>query len=205
MTSTEFEAALSGLPTRMVRCDGGEIALDIGRWHGPASGQDGWLLDRCHGPALDLGCGPGRLVAALIARGIPALGIDLSTAALAGCRERRVPALCRDLFAPLPAEGDWAHVLLVDGNIGIGGDPRRLLRRAAQLLRPGGTVLVETDPRPDLHWSGTVALQSGAEVGAPLPWATLGAEALRRPAAAAGLVLTDRHDGERSFVELAGA
>ena len=31
--------------------------------------------------------------------------------------------LRRDLFAPLPGEGRWHHVLLADGNIGIGGDP----------------------------------------------------------------------------------
>ena len=52
----------------------------------------------------------------------------------------------RDVLGPLPGEGTWDHVLLADGNIGIGGDPLRLLHRAAHLLRPGGTVLVETDP-----------------------------------------------------------
>ena len=66
----------------------------------------------------------------------------------------------RDLFGPLPGEGTWAHVLLADGNIGIGGDPLRLLRRAARLLRPGGTVLVETDARHRALWRGTARLRT---------------------------------------------
>ena len=61
-------------------------------------------------------------------------------------RRRGGVALRRDVFDPLPGEGRWSHVLLVDGNIGIGGDPGVLLRRCAGLLRRGGTVLVEVDP-----------------------------------------------------------
>jgi hypothetical protein len=37
-------------------------------------------------------------------------------------------------------------VLLLDGNIGIGGDPATLLSRIAALLRPGGIALVEVEP-----------------------------------------------------------
>jgi hypothetical protein len=36
-------------------------------------------------------------------------------------------------------------VLLLDGNIGIGGDPHRLLRRVRELLTPTGRLLVELD------------------------------------------------------------
>ncbi|MGH3749715.1 MAG: hypothetical protein ACRDT8_20210, partial [Micromonosporaceae bacterium] len=51
-----------------------------------------------------------------------------------------------DLFQPLPGERRWAHVLLADGNIGIGGDPVRLLGRCRSLIADDGTVLVETEP-----------------------------------------------------------
>ncbi|HLU55628.1 MAG TPA: class I SAM-dependent methyltransferase [Pseudonocardia sp.] len=198
-----FDAALRGTPARMLRSDGAEVVLAVGRWHADAAGDDAWLLDRCTGPALDLGCGPGRLVAALRRRGIPALGVDTSPAAVASCRARGAPVLHRDLFGELP--GGWRHVLLADGNIGIGGDPLRLLRRAARLLRPGGTVLVETDPDPAARWAGTARVHTPDGVGPPLPWAVVGAAALREVAAEAGLVVTAAHAGPRCFSELRAA
>ena len=152
-----FDPALAGASARLVRDDGVELDLAVRRWRRSADGQDRWLLDRCTGPVIDLGCGPGRLVSALGERGVPALGVDLSAVAQRLCRRRRTPMVRRDVFGPLPGEGTWGQVLLADGNIGIGGDPLRLLHRAAQLLRPGGSVLVETDTAPDLLWRGTVA------------------------------------------------
>jgi SAM-dependent methyltransferase len=199
-SSTAFDAALRGAPARMLRSDGAEVVLAVRRWHADAGGEDGWLLDRCTGLVVDLGCGPGRLVVALARRGIPALGVDVSAAAVAQCRARGAAVLHRDLFAALP--GRWDHVLLADGNIGIGGDPVRLLRRAVMLLRPGGTVLVETDPDPAARWSGTARVHTPNRVGPPLPWAVLGADALRKVAAAVGLRVTAAHAGARCFSEL---
>ena len=119
-------------------------------------------------------------MAALAARGVPALGVDVSAVAQRLCRRRRTPMVRRDMFGPLPGEGTWGQVLLADGNIGIGGDPTRLLHRAVRLLRPGGSVLVETDAAPDLLWRGTARLHTAAGTGAPLPWACAGADALDR-------------------------
>jgi SAM-dependent methyltransferase len=198
-----FDTALAGAPARLVRDDGVELDLAVRRWRRGAHGEDRWLLDRCAGPAIDLGCGPGRLVAALAARGVPALGVDSSRIAQRQCRRRRTPMVRRDLFGPLPGEGTWAHVLLADGNIGIGGDPLLLLRRAARLLRPGGTVLVETDVAPDALWRGTARLHTAAGGGAPLPWACAGAEAVARIGATLGLRRTGGYRGGRAFVELA--
>ena len=47
----------------------------------------------------------------------------------------------------MPGAGRYAGALLLDGNIGIGGDPVALLRRVARLLAPGGAVVVEVEPR----------------------------------------------------------
>jgi SAM-dependent methyltransferase len=197
---TAFDAALRGAPARLVRSDGAEVPLAVQRWHADAAGEDAWLLGRCSGPVVDLGCGPGRLVVALTRRGIPALGVDVSAAAVARCRARGAAALRRDVFAAIP--GRWDHVLLADGNIGIGGDPVRLLRRAAALLRPGGSVLVETDPDPAACWTGTARVHTAEGAGRAVPWAVVGADALRGFAAAAGLEVITSHAGVRSFSEL---
>jgi SAM-dependent methyltransferase len=202
-SATGFDPALAGAPARLVRCDGVEVELTVHRWRADAAGEDGWLLDRCAGPALDLGCGPGRLVAALAARGVRALGVDMSAVAQRHCLRRRVAMIRCDVFGPLPDEGAWHHVLLADGNIGIGGDPVALLRRCTTLLRPGGTVLVETDPRPDVLWRGHVRVRTREGTGAPLPWACAGTDALVRIAEALGLCGTGSYTGRRSFVELA--
>lgn len=202
MTATAFDAPLVGRPAWMVRADGSEIVLPVRRWHATAAGEDTWLLDRCAGPVLDLGCGPGRMVSALDARGVPALGVDLSGAAIAKCRRRGVVALQLDVLGPLPGEGCWQSVLLADGNIGIGGDPHRLLRRIGRLLGPHGTVLVETGGRHDPLWCGTVRLRVGADLGPPLRWATVGLVELADVAARVGLTVTSTHEGRRSFAEL---
>ena len=96
-------------------------------------------------PVLDVGCGPGRIVAALAAEGRIALGVDPSPAAIAEAA-RRAPRAAPSVFDPLPGERRWGTVLLLDGNVGIGGDPVALLARAAWLLRPGGVVVAEVDP-----------------------------------------------------------
>ena len=141
-------------------------------------------------------------MAALAARGVPALGVDVSAVAQRLCRRRRAPMVRRDVFGPLPGEGTWGHVLLADGNIGIGGDPLRLLHRAARLLRPGGSVLVETDAAPDAAVARHRPGRTAAGAGAPLPWACAGADALGRLGATLGLRRTDGYRGGRSFVEL---
>lgn len=197
-----FDAALAGGASRLLFSDGSEIDLEVVRWGADAEGDDAWLVDRCTGSTVDLGCGPGRLVTALAERGVPVLGVDESGVAAVQCRRRNVTMICQDLFAPLPTEGGWSHVLLADGNIGIGGEPARLLERAARLLAPGGTVLVEADIRADLMWQGEVRVACDGTVGDPIPWAMVGIDVLSGLGAAVGLTTTARHAGDRAFLEL---
>ncbi|MEJ8278895.1 class I SAM-dependent methyltransferase [Pseudonocardia spirodelae] len=199
-----FDGPLSGTPSRLLCDDGTEVALDVDRWSDPAGGCDDWLLRHCTGPTLDLGCGPGRLLVALAARGVAALGVDGSAVSRTHCRRRGVSMIHADLYGPLPGEHSWSHVLLADGNIGIGGDPAALLARAARLLVAGGTVLVEADPRPEHAWRGTARVVCGARAGEPLPWAVQGAVPLAVTAGRAGLRVTDVHLGTRVFLELTG-
>ena len=84
-------------------------------------------------------------------------------------------ALRRSIFDRLPGEGRWPHALLIDGNIGIGGDPAALLRRVRKLLRPADAeLLVETEPADIDEFHRVRVDARGPEFG----WARIGAPAL---------------------------
>jgi SAM-dependent methyltransferase len=182
--------------------DGARINLPVARWHAAADDADELLLDRCAGPTLDIGCGPGRLTVALGARGVPVLGVDVSPVAVRLTRRRGGAALQRDVFGRIPAAGRWRHTLLADGNIGIGGDPRTLLNRVATLLEVGGTALVEVAPPGTGLVRMPVRLAGGDESW--FPWAVLDAQATVAIGIGAGLGLTwHGSHSDRWFVELA--
>jgi SAM-dependent methyltransferase len=202
LVTTAFARALAGHQAELVRSDGGVAPLDVERWRGAAAGEDRWLLGRCRGATIDLGCGPGRLLEALAARGVRALGIDLAPEAISQCRRRGVPAVHADVFAPLPDEGNWSHALLADGNLGIGGNPVALLRRAADLICHLGSVIVELDVSEPGLWCGHAQVRSRHVVGRPFPWAAAGMAALPRLAGHAGLRPSVIYRGRRSFAEL---
>jgi SAM-dependent methyltransferase len=192
----------------LVDADGRCVSLPVDRWHGPPEPAVRELIDRCTGPTVDIGCGPGRITAALAGRGLVSLGIDTSPTAVRLTRRRGAAALRRDVFDPLPGEGRWAHLLLADGNIGIGGDPTVLLRRCAELLRPGGTALVELDPPGSGLWRGRAHVAYGERDrpihrGPTFRWARLGVETVERLAVDAGLLMrATLYRDERWFAEL---
>jgi len=175
--------------------------LDVARWRRPADTADRAILSHAIGPALDVGCGPGRITEALNRRGVFTVGIDISAVAVAMARGRGVTALRRDVFRPLPGEGRWTTVVLLDGNIGIGGRPEALLRRAHELLVRGGLALVETDPDSSADERLTVRFtRAGTPIGAQFPWALVGRTVLRELADRTGFTTREplmMHD--RSF------
>ncbi|MGC0328195.1 SAM-dependent methyltransferase [Streptomyces sp. SAI-170] len=193
-------------PLFLRRTDGWLLPLEVERWCARADAADRQALDRCEGAVLDIGCGPGRLVVELAARGRTVLGIDVSQAAVDHTVRLGGAALRRSVFDPLPAEGRWGTLLLMDGNIGIGGEPRALLRRAARLLRPAGLLIAETDPA-DVDERVQVQVvdvtDARRETGGAFPWARLGTPALLRLAGEAGWGTVAQWDaGGRRFVAL---
>jgi len=181
---------------------GGRQALSIQRWLAPADDVDRRALARARGPVLDVGCGPGRHVRALARRGVLALGVDVSPVAVAVARRKGTVAIEADVFAAVPGAGSWNCALLLDGNIGIGGDPVALLRRLRVLLAVGGEVLVETEPPGTQSGPLRVRLEHGERTSAWFLWARAGAHAIEAIADSARLTLAEQWSDEQRWFAL---
>jgi SAM-dependent methyltransferase len=152
-----------------------QIEMDVDRWSAGADATDLALLSAVDGPVLDIGCGPGRMVRGALDLGLEVLGIDVSPAAIEVARASGLPVLEGSIFDPMPRDGQWQTVLLVDGNIGIGGDVAALLARCRELLRPAGEVVLElhADPSTDRAYTATLVDPDGGS-SAQFPWAEVG-------------------------------
>lgn len=195
--SDVYSDALRGESCRVRGIFPGDQVLPVRDWVRPVSHADRVLLGHCRGATLDVGCGPGRMSAHLAQCGHVVLGVDIVREAVEQARDRGVAALRRNVFGTLPGEGRWDTVLLADGNIGIGGAPVRLLRRAGELLNGTGRVVC------DLAAPGTgirhhdARLVTDLKRSRPFPWAQVGPEAVGQLAGDAGLRLAHLgdHDG----------
>ena len=190
-----------------VRCDALDqrvLPLEAVRWSGCADGVDQLVVSRCRGPVLDLGCGPGRMLQALNESGVPALGVDMSAVAVQGVRSRGAIAIQARLAERLPAEGRWGTVLLMDGNIGIGGDVGALLQRCRALLAPGGAIIIEVDPRRAWYQTRQVRLTADASgCSTELTWTRTGAAAVKRLAGPLDLLVVEEWiAANRAFLSL---
>ena len=204
-----YRRGRAGLPSWIAESHGRRTALPIARWMGGTFAtaadirSDEASIAFCTGPTLDLGCGPGRLTEALTRAGVPALGVDSSSVAVEMTNHRGGRALQQDIFSALPGAGQWSHVLLADGNIGIGGDPAALLATVRGLLHETGTAIVESAFESDDR-TATVRWETGESVGEWFSWASVGVSALYALAVAAGLqVRRTIESNGRVFTELA--
>jgi SAM-dependent methyltransferase len=166
--------------------DGTLTELPLTTYLGPADRTDERLMDAVRGPVLDVGCGPGRHLHALARRGVFALGVDLSPVAVSLARDRGANAIVGSIFDEVPGAGTWRTALLLDGNIGIGGRPARLLRRVRTLLAAGGEVLVELDPPDAQTTTLTARLRTASTTSGGFPWARVAAPDIDVAAGAGG-------------------
>jgi SAM-dependent methyltransferase len=182
--------------------DGSRRRLPLERWLRAPDAGERELLRRAVGPVLDVGCGAGRHVVALRRRGVEAVGIEVSRQATALARERGGVVIEGSIFAArLPSI--WNTALLLDGNIGIGGDPAGLLRRIAGLLRARGAALVELEPPSTVSPTSRVRLESSHEVSDWIPWTFVATDEVEAIAIAAGLRLDELWQSEgRWFARL---
>jgi SAM-dependent methyltransferase len=169
--------------------DGSRLPFPVARYLGPADRHDRRLLDGVQGPVLDVGCGPGRHLRALTAEGVYALGVDLSPMAVALARIAGAQAIVGDVFGELPGAGTWRTALLLDGNIGIGGHPLRLLERLRDLMHADGVLLAELGPPGSGSGHARARLETDGESSGWFPWARVAAGELGALAVAGGMVI----------------
>jgi SAM-dependent methyltransferase len=149
-------------PSRLLLCDAcgaattfpvpddAELAQAYGDWYRPASGRFGGGGDRLlrrsratlarrldgrapPGPVLDVGCGDGALLDALHARGRAALGLERTTT--------RADVRAVELTEFSEQMGEWAAVVFWHSLEHLRA-PAAALDRAAELLAPGGLLVV---------------------------------------------------------------
>lgn len=191
--SEVFSRALRGFPCSVIGLADGPAELPVHSWRKEADNADLDLLSYCDGSTLDIGCGPGRLTAALAKRGHIVLGIDVAHEAVDQARDRGVSALRRNVFERLPGEGRWQTALLADENLGIGGDPEALLARARELLEPDGRVVVEL-AAPGVRRSTEWAVLECSDIRSrPFRWSVVGTDDIRGVATAAGFTRVGVH------------
>jgi SAM-dependent methyltransferase len=204
---TVYEDALLAAPEgaghlHAVGEDGSRRRLPIGRWLGTPDAAEETVLERAVGPVLDIGCGVGRHVVALRARGIRAVGVEISSVATAIARERGAEVIEASAFEH-PTTSEWRTILLLDGNIGIGGDAVGLLRRCDALLATGGGVLVELEPPTTAPRAQRVRLEGARAASGWIPWHFVDFEEIDRLAGAAGLGVAERWQADdRWFADL---
>ncbi len=198
-----FAAALRGEPCLVTGASGGDFLLPAHRWRADADAADHELLSRCLHATVDVGCGPGRMSRALLGRGVLALGIDVVPEAVELTRSRGAMAVHRDVFATLPGEGRWSTALLADGNIGIGGDPLRLLRRLGNILASRGRIVADVSAPGGHIGVHRLRLEVAGRRTRPFPWATVPADRLEGLAFEASLRVLELVDsGGRWFAAL---
>ena len=110
------------------------------------------FVERGGQPALDLGCGTGRLLLPLLGAGLDVDGCDLSPDMLALCREQATrdglsPSLYQQAFHELDLPRTYRTIYICD-SFGLGGrreHDRAALHRCHRHLAPGSTLIFSHD------------------------------------------------------------
>jgi SAM-dependent methyltransferase len=93
---------------------------------------------------LEVGCAAGDLLEPLRARGVDAIGVELSPHAAAAAKAKGLTVHC-GVLADIPLEQDRFDAIVMRAVIEHVPDPLGDLGRAHTLLKPGGLILLGTD------------------------------------------------------------
>jgi 2-polyprenyl-6-hydroxyphenyl methylase/3-demethylubiquinone-9 3-methyltransferase len=102
----------------------------------PTARRDGSLL-------LDLACGGGLLAPHVDGKGHRLVGLDLSASALSQARAHGLIPVRGDVLR-LPFADEVADVVVAGEVLEHVADPLRLVTEAVRVLRPGGTLVLDT-------------------------------------------------------------
>ena len=203
-----FDHHRTGRPRRVraLRADGVSFVIETEEYFtlgGTLAELDAIALERCRGRVLDVGAGTGRHALALQARGLEVVAIDVSPICVALCAERGVRDVREADVMKLDSDaamGRFDTIFFGMQTIGVAGGVAplgTLLRRLANLLRPGGGLLVDSSALREA-WNGEAddTSPSRGEIvlsmryrgwrGDPFPWLYLAESDLAEVAAEAG-------------------
>ncbi|BCW92601.1 MAG: hypothetical protein KatS3mg007_0495 [Thermoanaerobaculum sp.] len=106
-----------------------------------------WLRTRAATPLLEVGCGAGRILAALGMQKGPVVGMDLVPRYLLAAKKLSLPVcwVAGNGLTPPLRRGFWQTVIFAQATLGsLGGEDlrRRMVASLAELVAPGGWLLV---------------------------------------------------------------
>ena len=134
----------------LVARDWAEFEID----GGPEASYFQRIIETYGQPALDLGCGTGRLLLPFLSAGLDVDGCDFSADMLAQCQERAKRAgLAPRLHQQSTYELDLPRryrTIFACGVVGLGGDRRmtmQAMQRCYDHLRTGGIFVFDYNPR----------------------------------------------------------
>lgn len=126
------------------------------------------VMDQCGGRVLDAGAGAGCHALELQQRGLDVTAVDISEGAAKAMRRRGVRKVINgDFFSIGPGDAGFDTILFLMNGAGMAGSLDRLgvlLQKAAGLLRPGGTIYLESTDLMYMYMEedGSVMLPMGA-------------------------------------------
>ena len=102
---------------------------------------------------VDLGCGPGSILARTTRDQDFAVAADHDPLLLATAKGAGATPVLLDLDGDLPLASASIDVVLCTDVIEHIVEPKRALEEMSRVLRPGGTVIVFTPPYDSMHWN----------------------------------------------------